>query len=301
MATAEAVSPTPRGDAGVAAYLHRVGSDGERLVLPALGPAWCRPRAVLPHDGAHQAPPSNVAITESSSSGLTRTSRALEPSLGPTTPRLSRMSISRPGLGEADAQLALEHRGRAELRGDDELDGLHHELHVVADVVVELALGLLRRRHLLDVGRLELVLAVLDDLVDLRLGDPGALDTHRLGRAHRQEETVTLADQLLRTRLVEDDAAVAELECGEREPRRHVGLDQAGHDVDRGPLRGEHQVDAGRAGELGDADDRVLDVARRDHHQVGELVDDDEEVGVRRQRALAARRAPRPCRRAPPC
>jgi hypothetical protein len=34
------------------------------------------------------------------------------------------------------------------------------------------------------------------------------------------------------------------------------------------------------AGELGDPHDRVLDVARRIHHQVGELVDDDEQVGV---------------------
>ena len=34
----------------------------------------------------------------------------------------------------------------------------------------------------------------------------------------------------------------------------------------------------------------VLDVARGDHHQVGELVDDHQQVGVRREHALAARR-----------
>ena len=45
-----------------------------------------------------------------------------------------------------------------------------------------------------------------------------------------------------------------------------------------------------RARELRDADDRVLDVARGDHHEVGELVDDDQEVGVRLELALAARR-----------
>ena len=50
-----------------------------------------------------------------------------------------------------------------------------------------------------------------------------------------------------------------------------------------GPLGREHQVDAGGAGELGDADDRVLDVARGDHHQVGELVDDDQQVRVGRE------------------
>ena len=41
-----------------------------------------------------------------------------------------------------------------------------------------------------------------------------------------------------------------------------------------GTLRRQHQVDAGGARHLGDPNDRVLDVAGRDHHQVGELVDD---------------------------
>jgi hypothetical protein len=38
-------------------------------------------------------------------------------------------------------------------------------------------------------------------------------------------------------------------------------------------------VDADRARLLGQADDRVLDVGGRDHHQVGELVDDAQDVG----------------------
>jgi hypothetical protein len=48
-------------------------------------------------------------------------------------------------------------------------------------------------------------------------------------------------------------------------------------------------VDADRARLLGDADDRVLDVGRRDHHQVGELVDHAQDVGQRRLAALLAR------------
>ena len=135
------------------------------------------------------------------------------------------------GLGEADPQLALQHRGRPELRGDDELDRLEDEVQVVADVVVELALGGGRGGDVLAVRRLQLLLAVLDDLVDLGLGDPGALHAHRLGGAHRQEQPVALADELLRARLVEDDPAVGEL-GGERQPGRHVGLDQAGDHVD---------------------------------------------------------------------
>ena len=75
----------------------------------------------------------------------------------------------------------------------------------------------------------------------------------------------------------------------EREAGRDVGLDDTGDHVDRRALRGDHEVDADRAGHLGDAADRVLDVARRDHHQVVELVDDDEDErqprGTRRSRA----------------
>ena len=64
----------------------------------------------------------------------------------------------------------------------------------------------------------------------------------------------------------------------ERDPAREVGLDQAGHDVDRRPLRGEDHVDARGARLLGEPDDRVLDVLALAHHQVGELVDDDDDV-----------------------
>ena len=103
----------------------------------------------------------------------------------------------------------------------------------------------------------------------------------RLTRTHRKEQRVALADELLGTRLVEDDPAVGEARGGERQPARHVGLDETGDDVDARPLRREHEVDPDRARHLGDPADRVLDVTRRDHHQVGELVDDDEEIRVR--------------------
>ena len=67
------------------------------------------------------------------------------------------------GLGEPDPQLALQHRGRAELRRDDELGGLQQQVEVVADVVVDL---LLRRDDgdVVAVARLELLGDVLDDL-----------------------------------------------------------------------------------------------------------------------------------------
>ena len=129
-----------------------------------------------------------------------------------------------------------------------------------------------------------------DDAVDLRLVDPRALHTHRLARAHRQEERVTLTEELLGAGLVEHDAAVGERRRRERQTRRHVGLDDAGDDIDRRALRREDEVDTGGTRELRDALDRGLDVTRRDEHEVRQLVDDDEEVRVRRELALAVRR-----------
>ena len=38
-------------------------------------------------------------------------------------------------------------------------------------------------------------------------------------------------------------------------------------------------MDTGRAGELGEARDARLNFGRRDHHEVGELVDDRDDVG----------------------
>ena len=194
-----------------------------------------------------------------------------------------------PGLGEADAQLALQHRRRAELGRHHELGGGEQQLEVVADVGIDL-FALDGGRHVLPVLGAGLPGDVLDDALDLGLGDPRALHADRLGRAHRQEQRVALADQLVGTRLVEDDARVGDARDREREARRHVRLDEARDHVDRGPLRGQHQVDARGAGELRDAHDRVLDVARRHHHEVGELVDHDQQVGVRLELALGARR-----------
>ena len=60
-----------------------------------------------------------------------------------------------------------------------------------------------------------------------------------------------------------------------------------GDHVHRRPLGREHEVDADGARLLGEADDRVLDVLGADHHQVGELVDHDEQVRELRLAALA--------------
>ena len=82
-----------------------------------------------------------VAITASISSGLTSTSRAFEPSLGPTTPRLSRMSISRPALAKPTRSLRCSIEVEPNCVETTSSIGLDHQVEVVADVVVELALA----------------------------------------------------------------------------------------------------------------------------------------------------------------
>ena len=57
-----------------------------------------------------------------------------------------------------------------------------------------------------------------------------------------------------------------------------------------GPLRRDHEVDAGRARLLGEAGERDLHLARRGHHEVGELVDDHHDVRQLLRSFFVARR-----------
>ena len=110
---------------------------------------------------------------------------------------------------------------------------------------------------------------------------------------------VALAEQLLGALFAENGAAVDLRGDLEGDAGREVGLDRAGDDVDRGALGGHDQMDAGRARHLGEALDRAFDVLAGDHHQVGHLVDDDDDIGHRRQvhrLALLDRRRRCPCR-----
>ena len=61
---------------------------------------------------------------------------------------------------------------------------------------------------------------------------------------------------------------------------------------DRRALGGDDQVDADGAGHLGDAADRLLDVAGRHHHQVVQLVDHDQDE--RQPLVLATGSSPEP-------
>ena len=99
--------------------------------------------------------------------------------------------------------------------------------------------------------------------------------------AGRQIEHIAFAEQAFGAVGIDDGARVDLGGEAEAHAGGDVGLDEAGDDVDAGPLRGEHQVDADGAGHLGEAGDGLFDVGAVEHHQVGELVDDDDDVGQR--------------------
>ena len=113
-------------------------------------------------------------------------------------------------------------------------------------------------------------------------------------------EGVTLSGKGLGPVLVEDDAGVQLGGGGKGQARGHVGLDEAGDHLCDRPLGGQDQMDPGGAGQLGDALDGGLDVLGGRHHEVGKLVDDDQEIGVGAQLALGARQeaGPPPARTA---
>ena len=80
------------------------------------------------------------------------------------------------------------------------------------------------------------------------------------------------------SRMVRESTLVA---SRKRHARRHIGLDEAGDDVDRGALRRQDQVDADSARHLRQPGDGFFDVGLVEHHQVGQFVDDDHDVGQR--------------------
>ena len=133
----------------------------------------------------------------------------------------------------------------------------------------------------MDVLGLALRLPEFGDGGDLLFGYEWRVDALHAAGAGRQVEHVAFAEQAFGAVGVDDGARVDLGGEAEAHARGHVGLDEAGDDVDRWALRGEHQVDADGAGHLREAGDGLFDVGAVEHHQVGELVDDDDDVGQR--------------------
>ena len=104
-----------------------------------------------------------------------------------------------------------------------------------------------------------------------------ALQAGGLGVARLQKQEVAVFEQVFRAHLVEDGAAVDFALHGEGHAGGDVGFDQAGDHVHAGALGGDDEVDASGAGFLREAGDLLLYGFALGHHQVGQLVDDDDD------------------------
>ncbi len=117
--------------------------------LRVVGSRWCRLDAAVGVGAAGRQ--IGLAQRASNSSGVMSTARAFDPSEGPTIPRRSMRSMSRPARANPTAQLALKHRRGPQLRADHEIHGLLEQV-VVVIAVVTAATGAVRADHRVDAG-----------------------------------------------------------------------------------------------------------------------------------------------------
>src|SRR5690606_3604895 len=113
-------------------------------------------------------------------------------------------------------------------------------------------------------------------VVDLVNGNEGTLQTNNVAAAHVQQ--VTVPHETFCAILVKNRAGVDLRGNLVGDTRREVCLDEAGDDVDRRALGGQHEVDSNGAGHLREARDRSLDVLAGRHHQVRQLVHNHDDV-----------------------
>src|SRR3569833_4028342 len=92
---------------------------------------------------------------------------------------------------------------------------------------------------------------LLDHLVHFLVGHEGAVQAHGHAGAGCEIEHVAVAEQMLGALLVEYRARINPRRHLEGDTRWDVGLDEARDDVDRRPLGGEHEMNAGGARLLG--------------------------------------------------
>ena len=128
------------------------------------------------------------------------------------------------------------------------------------------------------VARLALLGDEIDDALDFLVGDQRALGANQFRRAGRQVEHVAFAEQFVRAHGIENGARIHFRGDLEGDTRGNVRFDDAGDDVDARTLRRDDAMNAGRARHLRDAGDGHFDIRRRDQHEVGQFVDDDDDV-----------------------
>src|SRR6266480_4587688 len=114
---------------------------------------------------------------------------------------------------------------------------------------------------------------------NLIIGHKYTLGANEARGARREVQHIALPKQSVGAVFVKDDATVdlgCNLECN---PARNIRFDDAGNDIRPRRLRGYDQMNASGPGHLGDPRDRGLNVGWRRLHQIGQLIDNDYDVG----------------------
>lgn len=120
---------------------------------------------------------------------------------------------------------------------------------------------------------------MVDNFFNFFGGEEGGLDANGGGGAGGEKEGVAFAHEFFGASLVQNSAGVDLGHDGERDAGGDVGFDGAGDDIDGRALGGDDEVNANGAGKLGEATNEGVDFFARSHHEVGKLVDDDDDVG----------------------
>ena len=107
------------------------------------------------------------------------------------------------------------------------------------------------------------------------------MQPHQAAGAGGQKEHVASAEERFSSVGIQDGAGVYLGGQAEADAGGNIRLDETGNDVHAGALGGQDEVNAHGAGHLREAGDGFLDVGTVQHHQVGQLVDDDDDVRKR--------------------
>ncbi len=118
----------------------------------------------------------------------------------------------------------------------------------------------------------------IHDIGNLIIRDKAALHAVRLREPLREEQHVALSQELFCAVHIQNGSGIHTGGNTEGNTAGHVSLDQSRNDVHGRTLRGDDQVDAGCSCQLGKAADGGLHVVFGDHHQIRQLVHNDDQL-----------------------
>ena len=118
----------------------------------------------------------------------------------------------------------------------------------------------------------------IDHGADLGRAHKCALHTDGFVHAHRHIQHIAVAQKLFGAAGVENGARINLAHHRQANTAWNIGLDEACNHINRRALGGHNKVHARRARLLGNAADIVLYLFARHHHQICQLVNDNDDI-----------------------